>query len=58
MRESTRNLFSKEAIFDGEKEGELPRDKSLVLEQERVGKNGFRKEDDEKMSRLTNRVPV
>ena len=29
-----------------------------IWSKKRVGKNGFRKEDDEKMSRLTNRVPV
>ena len=53
-----RKSFSKEAIFGGEEEEELPRNKSLDLEQKRVGEDGFRKEDDEKMSHLTNRVPV
>ena len=29
-----------------------------IWSKKEFGKNGFRKEDDEKMSRLTNRVPV
>ena len=50
-----RKFFFKEAIFGGEEERELLQVGSL---EKKFGENGFWKEDDEKMSRLTNRVSV
>ena len=41
MRESTKKFFFKVAIFGGEEEGEVPRARSLDLEQKEMGKSAF-----------------
>ena len=55
--EKAQKSLSKVAIFGGEEEGEVPRTRSLDLEQKGIGEVGFWKEEDDRMSWLTNRIP-
>ena len=57
MRESTENPFQG-GDFWWREGGRIASELILGFGAKRVGEDGFRKEDDEKMSRLINRFPV